>query len=103
MSLPGGGSSQQLKSWLRVPREDDVPRGSKDPVAHHLQIKGKLPGDPEHSPGVWVGCLHVDDGEGIGVEDHQGKEVSNEVFSQAWLAAESMENLVFWLALVVIN
>jgi len=38
------------------------------------------------------------------VEDHQGKEVSNEVFSQAWLAAESMKNTeVFWLPLVFIN
>jgi len=38
------------------------------------------------------------------VEDHQGKEVANEVFSQAWLAAESMKNSkVVWLALVVNN
>ena len=25
VSLPGGGPSQQRKSWLRVPQEDDVP------------------------------------------------------------------------------
>jgi len=51
-----------------------------------------------------VGCPLVDNGEGVGVEDHQGKEVANEVFSQAWLAAESMLNSkVFRLTLVFIN
>ena len=102
-SLPGGGPSQQLETRLRVPGEDDVLGRAKDPVAqHHLQIKGKLGGDPEESPGVWVGCPHVDDGEGIGVENHQGKEVANEVFSQAWLAAETTSNSHL-IAFVFIN
>ena len=38
------------------------------------------------------------------MEDHQGKEVANEVFSKSWLAAESTKNTeVFWFALIVIN
>ena len=51
-----------------------------------------------------MGQSFVDDHKVVRVEDHQGKEVANEVFSQAWLAAESMKNTeVFSLALVVIN
>jgi len=49
-----------------------------------------------------VCCFLVDDGEGVGVDDNQGKEVSNEVFSQAWLAAESMPHN-HWVMLVFIN
>ena len=36
------------------------------------------------------------------MEDHQGKEVANEVFSQTWLAAESM-SCCDRVTLVVIN
>ena len=51
--------------------------------------QGEAANDPESSS-VGVGCSLVDDGEGVRVEDHQGKEVANEVFSQARLAAELM-------------
>ena len=51
-----------------------------------------------------MGYSLVDDHRVVRVEDHQGKEVANEVFSQAWLAAESTVNTeVFWLTLVVID
>jgi len=101
--LPGSGPSQQLEARLGVPGEDYVSWGAKDPVAqNHLQIKRKQRGDPEESLGVRVGCPLVDDHEGIGVVDHQGKEVTNEVFPQSWLAAESMSHS-HRIALVVIN
>jgi len=101
--LPGGSPRQTFEPWLRVPGENNVPGRPKDPVAqHHLQVKGKLRRDPEESPGVGVRCPLVDDSEGVRVEDHQGKEVANEVFSQAWLAAESMSR-GHWIMLVVIN
>jgi len=88
--LPGGRPSQQLESWLRVPGEDDVPWGAKNPVAqHHLEVKGKPGGDLEESLEVGVGQAFVDDYKVVRVEDNQGKEVANEVFSQAWLAAET--------------
>jgi len=38
------------------------------------------------------------------VEDHQGKEVANEVLPQSWLAAESMKNSkVLGVAVVFID
>jgi len=103
--LPGRGPSQQLEAWLRVPGEDDVPWGAKVPVAqHHLQIKGKLGGDPEEFPGVGAGCSPIYGGEGVRVEDHQGEEMADEVFPKAWLAAKSMSNLkVVRLTLVFID
>jgi len=91
--LPGGGPSQQLKTWLRVPGEDDVPWRPKDPVAqHHLQIKGKLGSDVEESLEVGVGCSLVGDHEVVRVEDHQGKEVANEAFSQPWQPSEPVSH-----------
>ena len=89
--LPGSGPGQQPETRLRVPGEDDVLGRAKDPVAqHHLQIKGKLRGDPEESPGAGAGCPLVDNHEGVRVEDHQGEEVATEVFSQSWLTSESI-------------
>jgi len=103
--LPGRGPRQPLETRLRVPGEDDVLGRAKDPVAqHHLQIKGKLRGDPEESPGAGAGCPLVDNHEGVRVEDHQGKEVAYEVFSQAWPTAESInDSKVAWLTLIFVN
>jgi len=69
---------------------------------HHLEIKRKLGRDPEESPGVRVGCSLVDDGEGVREEDHQGEKVTNEEFSQAWLASKSMSHN-HYITFVVIN
>ena len=49
-----------------------------------------------------MGCSLVDDHEGVRVEDNQGKEVANEVFPQAWLAAETMPHGC-WIALVCVD
>jgi len=85
--LPRPGPSQTFEAWLRVPGEDDVPGRAECLVADdHLHFEGKLGGDPEESPGVRVGGSLVNGHKGVRVEDHQGKEVANEVFSQAWLA-----------------
>ena len=65
-------------------------RGSREVILKNLLVSG------------WA--VLVDGHKGVRVEDHQGKEVANEVFSQAWLAAESMSNFkVFRLTLVFIN
>ena len=77
---------------------------TKDPVAqHHLQIKGELGRDLKESPARHA-CIVVENHKGVGVEDHQGEKVANEVFSQSWLAAEPMSNLkVVRLTLVFID
>ena len=101
--LPGGSPSQQLEAWLRVPGEDDVFCRSEDPVADdHLDFEGKPGSDQEESPGVKVGYSLVDDHRVVRVEDHQGKEVANEVFSQSRLASESKSHS-HWIMLVFID
>ena len=83
--LPGGGPCQQLEAWLRVPGEDDVFGRAKCLVADdHLDFEGKPGTYSEESLRVSVCCSLVDDGEGVGEEDLQGKEVTNEVFSPGW-------------------
>jgi len=102
-SLPGGGPSQQSETRLGVPGVDDVLWGAKDSVAqHHLNFKGKTGRDIEESSSGERGSSLVDDGEGVGVEHDEGKEVANEVFSKSWLAAESMSHS-HRVALVFIN
>jgi len=89
--LPGRGPCEAFEARLRVPGEDDVLRRDKDQVADdHLDFEGKPGTESEESLGVKVGSSPVYDGEGVRVEDHQGKEMANEVFPEAWLAAESM-------------
>jgi len=91
--LPGRGPSQQLEAWLRVPEEDDVFGRAKCLVADdHLDFEGKPGTYSEESLGVRVGQFLIGDHEGIRVEDHQGEEVTNEVFSQAWMASKSMSH-----------
>jgi len=103
--LPSSGPSQQPEPRLRVSGEDDDLGRAKDAVAqHHLHIEWQLRSYPEESLGLIVDCAVFDGHEGVGVKDNQGKEVANEVFSQSWLAAESMKNSkVLGVALVVIN
>jgi len=49
-----------------------------------------------------VGGPLVDDGEGVRVKDHQGKEVANEVFSQSRMPSESVSH-GHWIALKFID
>jgi len=89
--LPGRGPCQAFEAWLRVSGKNNVVVRPKGPVTqHHLQIQRKPGGDLEESFGVKAGCPLVYDGEGVRVEDHQGKEVANEVFPEALLASKSM-------------